>query len=230
MIHKTQAELHQMTYDQRQAYYTEKEFDSQQRQKEINKRLAPDLSADERELAIVRENLERHKKRGVKDSPFTKKERQLVEKIEHDRQLASRLAEPDNVVFVEFAGEKLAKRGDAGATPAELDRLNLQFEVWHKDPSSRQSDAMIADGQHARVDGLTSLAVLGAVFGTWIGFPILDPIIGVVIAIAIIGITWNATKSVWYRLMDAVAPGIITRMEHFTSEVDGVIEVSSLQA
>ena len=121
MIHKTQAELHQMTYDQRQAYYTEKEFDSQQRQKEINKRLAPDLSADERELAVVRENLERHKKRGVKDSPFTKKERQLVEKIEHDRQLASRLAEPDNVVFVEFAGEKLAKLGDAGATPAELD-------------------------------------------------------------------------------------------------------------
>lgn len=92
------------------------------------------------------------------------------------------------------------------------------------------SDAMIADGQHARVDGLTSLAVLIAVFGTWIGLPILDPIVGIVIAIAIVGITWNAIKAVWYRLMDAVDPDIITRMEHFASEVDGVEQVVSLRA
>jgi cation diffusion facilitator family transporter len=92
------------------------------------------------------------------------------------------------------------------------------------------SDAMIADGQHARVDGLTSLAVLIAVFGTWIGFPILDPIIGIIIGFAIVGITWNAIKAVWYRLMDAVDPAIITRMEHFTSEVEGVEQVAAVQA
>ena len=92
------------------------------------------------------------------------------------------------------------------------------------------SDAMIADGQHARVDGLTSLAVLIAVFGTWIGLPILDPIIGIVIAIAIVGITWNAIKAVWFRLMDAVDPGIINRMEHFASEVNGVEQIASLRA
>ena len=92
------------------------------------------------------------------------------------------------------------------------------------------SDAMIADGQHARVDGLTSLAVLFAVFGTLIGLPILDPIVGIVIGIAIVGITWNATKSVWYRLMDAVDPAIINRIEHFASEVEGVTQVSELRA
>ncbi|MCA9883544.1 MAG: cation transporter [Anaerolineae bacterium] len=83
------------------------------------------------------------------------------------------------------------------------------------------SDAMIADGQHARVDGLTSLAVLIAVFGTIIGLPILDPIIGIVIGIAIVGITWNAIKSVWYRLMDAVDPALIHRMEHPIWDVIG---------
>ncbi|MEO1442807.1 MAG: cation diffusion facilitator family transporter, partial [Chloroflexota bacterium] len=83
------------------------------------------------------------------------------------------------------------------------------------------SDAMIADGQHARVDGLTSLAVLIAVFGTLVGLPILDPIVGIIIAVAIVGITWNATKAVWFRMMDAVDPGIINRMEHFASETDG---------
>ena len=57
------------------------------------------------------------------------------------------------------------------------------------------SDAMIADGQHALIDGLTSLAVLIAVVGTLIGLPILDPIVGVVIGVAIVGITWNAIKA-----------------------------------
>ena len=92
------------------------------------------------------------------------------------------------------------------------------------------SDAMIADGQHARVDGLTSLAVLIAVFGTLIGLPILDPIVGIVIAMAIVGITWNAIKAVWYRMMDAVDPAIIDRMEHFAGHVTGMEEISSLRA
>jgi cation diffusion facilitator family transporter len=92
------------------------------------------------------------------------------------------------------------------------------------------SDAMIADGQHARVDGLTSLAALIAVLGTVIGFPILDPIVGIVIAFAIIGITWNAIKAVWYRLMDAVDPEIIHRLEHVIGEVAEVGELESLRA
>jgi cation diffusion facilitator family transporter len=92
------------------------------------------------------------------------------------------------------------------------------------------SDAMIADGQHARVDGLTSLAVLIAVAGTIIGLPILDPLIGIVIGVAIVGITWNAIKTVWYRLMDAVDPALITRMEHFASEVEGVEQVATVRA
>ena len=75
------------------------------------------------------------------------------------------------------------------------------------------SDAMIADGQHALIDGLTSLAVLIAVIGTLIGLPILDPIVGVVIGIAIIGITWNAIKAVWYRMMDAVDPHLVEHVE-----------------
>ncbi len=54
------------------------------------------------------------------------------------------------------------------------------------------SAAIVADGQHAHTDGITSLAVLIAVFGTWIGWPVLDPIVGIVIAVAVIGITWDA--------------------------------------
>jgi cation diffusion facilitator family transporter len=70
------------------------------------------------------------------------------------------------------------------------------------------SAAMVADGQHARTDGLTSLAVLLAAGGAWLGFPILDPIIGILIGVAILFITWDAVKTIWYRLMDAVEPRI----------------------
>ncbi|MBZ0301756.1 MAG: cation diffusion facilitator family transporter [Anaerolineae bacterium] len=91
------------------------------------------------------------------------------------------------------------------------------------------SDAMVADGQHARIDGLTSLAVLVAVFGTLIGLPILDPIVGIFIAIAIVGITWNAIKSVWYRLMDAVDPMLVQMAEQTILNHAEVENVSRLQ-
>ncbi len=91
------------------------------------------------------------------------------------------------------------------------------------------SDAMIADGQHALIDGLTSLAVLIAVIGSLIGLPILDPIVGVVIGIAIIGITWNAIKAVWYRMMDAVDPHLVEHVEAHARAVAGVEDVLTLR-
>ncbi len=38
------------------------------------------------------------------------------------------------------------------------------------------SAALIADGYHARVDGLTSLAVLFGAGGVWLGYPLADPL------------------------------------------------------
>jgi len=70
------------------------------------------------------------------------------------------------------------------------------------------SEAMVVDGRHAQIDGLTSLAVIPAVVGSAIGLPILDPIFGVLIGIAILFITVHATIAIWYRLMDAVDPEI----------------------
>ena len=91
------------------------------------------------------------------------------------------------------------------------------------------SDAMIADGQHALIDGLTSLAVLIAVIGTLIGLPILDPIVGVVIALAIVGITWNAIKAIWYRMMDAVDPHLAEHVEAHVLELEGVLAIETLR-
>jgi cation diffusion facilitator family transporter len=88
------------------------------------------------------------------------------------------------------------------------------------------SQAMIADGLHARTDGLTSLAVLIAVLGTAAGFPILDPIIGIFIGIVIVFITWGASKQIWFRLMDAVDPHLV---EHAESTITEHPEVKAIQ-
>jgi len=68
------------------------------------------------------------------------------------------------------------------------------------------SAALVTDGLHARTDGLTSLAVLIAAVGIWLGFPLVDPVVGLLIGIAILFVTRDAIFSVWYRLMDAVEP------------------------
>lgn len=87
------------------------------------------------------------------------------------------------------------------------------------------SAALVADGFHARTDGFTSLAVaLGAV-GVWAGFERADPIIGLVIAVAIFAVLRGAATQIYYRLMDAVDPTIVGRIEAVAAGTDGVLTV-----
>ncbi|WP_211188394.1 cation diffusion facilitator family transporter [Gordonia asplenii] len=75
------------------------------------------------------------------------------------------------------------------------------------------SAALIADGLHARTDGLTSLAVVVGALGVWMGFPLADPIVGLVISVAIFGVLWTAAREVFRRLLDGVDPSIVDDAE-----------------
>jgi cation diffusion facilitator family transporter len=92
------------------------------------------------------------------------------------------------------------------------------------------SAALIADGQHARVDGFTSLAVLIGVVGVYLGFPILDPIVGIAITVAILFIVKDAAFSIWTRLIDGIEPEILAQIEHAPTHIDGVLGVSDVRA
>jgi len=92
------------------------------------------------------------------------------------------------------------------------------------------SAALIADGKHARIDGFTSLAVLGAVVGVLIGIPILDPIIGLAITATILVILKGASASVFRRLLDGIEPEILAEVEHTPMHVEGVQGVHEAQA
>src|SRR5829696_9192473 len=63
------------------------------------------------------------------------------------------------------------------------------------------SAALVADGYHARTDGWTSLAVLIGTVGVWLGYPLADPIVGLLIAAAILVIVWQSGKMVFARLL-----------------------------
>lgn len=92
------------------------------------------------------------------------------------------------------------------------------------------SAALIADGQHSRVDGFTSLAVLIGAIGVYMGVPILDPIIGLLITVAILFIVKDAAKAVFLRLLDGVEPGILSAVERAPLHVEGVQEVHGVRA
>jgi cation diffusion facilitator family transporter len=92
------------------------------------------------------------------------------------------------------------------------------------------SAALIADGYHARTDGLTSLAVVIGALGVWAGVPLADPLVGLLITIAIFGIVWQSSKAVFTRMLDGVEPGLIDEIHHAAEHVDGVKAVTEARA
>lgn len=92
------------------------------------------------------------------------------------------------------------------------------------------SAALIADGYHARIDGLTSLAVVAGALGVWLGFPLADPIIGLIITVAIFGIVWQSARSVLTRMLDGIEPGVIDEVHHSAAHVAGIEKVVEAKA
>jgi cation diffusion facilitator family transporter len=92
------------------------------------------------------------------------------------------------------------------------------------------SAALVADGYHARADGLTSLSVLLGAAGAWLGFPHADPLVGLGITLAIVFVLKDAARHMWHRLMDAVDPKLLDAAAAAARGADGVQDVSNLRA
>lgn len=58
------------------------------------------------------------------------------------------------------------------------------------------SPALVADGNHARIDGFVSLGVVASAAVVALGVRIADPIIGLVITLVIMKITWDSWRTV----------------------------------
>ena len=91
------------------------------------------------------------------------------------------------------------------------------------------SAALIADGLHARTDGFTSLAVAVGAIGVLAGFPLADPIVGLLITIAILVVLKGAVTEVFRRLLDGVDPALVDQAETALRQTPGVTGVQSIQ-
>jgi cation diffusion facilitator family transporter len=88
----------------------------------------------------------------------------------------------------------------------------------------------VADGYHARTDGWTSLAVVVGAAGVWLGYPLADPIVGLLITVAILVIVWQSGKTVFTRLLDGVDPTLIDEIRKAAGHVEGVQDVAEVRA
>jgi cation diffusion facilitator family transporter len=136
-------------------------------------------------------------------------------------QAIDRLLNPQPVGYL-WAVAAAAVVGFIGNEAVAIFRIRVGREI--------ASAALIADGYHARTDGWTSLAVLFGALGVWLGYPVADPVVGLVVAAAILVIVWQTGKAVFRRLLDGVDPEVLEEMRHAASHVPGVEEVAEVRA
>lgn len=91
------------------------------------------------------------------------------------------------------------------------------------------SAALVADGLHARTDGFTSLGVLISAGGLALGWRWADPVVGLAITVAILFVLVDVVRQVYRRLMDAVDPELVDRVEETLRGTDGVLDVGAVR-
>jgi cation diffusion facilitator family transporter len=129
------------------------------------------------------------------------------------------------------------------ADPRELDHLGLvavagvigfvgnEAVARYRIRVGRQigSAALVADGLHARTDGFTSLGVVLGAGGVALGFEAADPLVGLLITLAILAVLRDAARDVYRRLMDAVDPALVDTVEATARATDGVLDVGAVR-
>lgn len=92
------------------------------------------------------------------------------------------------------------------------------------------SPALIADGYHARLDGLMSLSVIVGCIGIWAGFPQADALVGMFMTCLILIAGWELAGTILKRLVDEVDPALLAAIRENTLKQPGIEAVESVRA
>jgi len=132
----------------------------------------------------------------------------------------NRLFHPQVVQFL-WAVVAASLIGFAGNEIVAVFRINVGKEIG--------SAALNADGHHARIDGLTSLAVFFGAVGVYLGFPLADPLVGLAITLTILRIVWGSGKEVFTRVIDGIDPVIPDEIRDAAVHTEGVKDVTEVR-
>ncbi|MFM7448621.1 MAG: cation diffusion facilitator family transporter [Leptolyngbyaceae cyanobacterium] len=89
------------------------------------------------------------------------------------------------------------------------------------------SAALIADGRHARADGLVSLSVVVSALGVWLGYDWADPVMGIVITVILLRIVWESGQTIFSHLLDGVDPAMLTQVR---DSIEPVVQLDAIQS
>lgn len=141
------------------------------------------------------------------------------------------LAGWDSLTALLGEGHTVRNTGAAFAA-ALVGALGNEAVAIYKIRVGRRIDSvpLIADGKHARIDGLVSLGAAAGIVGVWLGLPIADPLAGLVITAVIVGILVHTGRDVLARNLDAVDDGVVDRIRDLTLATGGVQDVHDIRA
>jgi cation diffusion facilitator family transporter len=91
------------------------------------------------------------------------------------------------------------------------------------------SESLEADGVHSRIDALVSAGAFAGIGLAGLGFGIADPIVGILITIAIVYVLADTVKQLFYRMMDAVDPTVVDEITNAAQSVSGVLQVHDVR-
>jgi cation diffusion facilitator family transporter len=91
------------------------------------------------------------------------------------------------------------------------------------------SESLAADGIHSRIDALVSAGAFAGIGLAGLGLRIADPIVGILITVAIVYVLAGTVKQLYYRMMDAVDPTIVDELTSAASSVPGVLQVHDVR-
>jgi cation diffusion facilitator family transporter len=91
------------------------------------------------------------------------------------------------------------------------------------------SESLEADGIHSRIDALVSAGAFIGIGLAGLGLKVADPILGILITVAIVYVLAGTVKQLYYRMMDAVDPTIVDELTNAASSVSGVLQVRDVR-
>lgn len=104
------------------------------------------------------------------------------------------------------------------------------YQFTKKVAKQVNSSALLADAWHHRSDALSSIGSLIGIAGAKLGFPILDPIMSIVICVFILKVAIEILIDSIYKLVDrACDENTIEEMSILINNIDGVLELDLLQ-
>ncbi len=107
----------------------------------------------------------------------------------------------------------------------------IMFRYTHKVGEETNNQALIADAWHHRSDAISSVAAAVGILGANMGYPILDPIAGIIVAILIIRVGWNIIVDAVNTLMVKAPPKEDSEeIRKIVNEIEGVKEIKELRA